>query len=1183
MNDSQSTGRLRRGNRNSVVMSALLAVGLLALAAGCDRQDNDWGAFDPNAKRVVIETDTLQIAENGDPDSFRVSLQMVPADTVALLVTGDGGQVHVEPDTLFFPPVDDEWAAVRTIKVWATNDEIAEGPHADALTLTVVSSDAAYDGQGGAALVPVVIGDDDGAGVAISETLLTLVESMDGGLIESYQVVLLSQPTDTVSIAITCTPVEPSLHIEPNTLSFAPDVWNAPQRVTLWVELDDLDNDDLELVLGHSATSADSNYGPSLAIPSIDLLTFDATTPPVARVHFSDPGRDTLLESLPAQTVDLQIVLDRPSNADVRLHVATLDGTGSGSVDFIAVDQDVLFLPGDPLTRTLSLTVLDDAVLEWPEDFIVAITEVENVFIAAEDRLTIQIQDDDTTALSLDVTSVDEDSGAAEFVVSISQPVMVPLEFRFVTADGTAVAGEDYEAIDEAFVIEPGQTEQVIPVVLLADPDHEPDESFTGRLENLSGHATWAQGPVDCTILNDDPQAIVMTGGEFDEAAGDAVFTVHLVSPFNAPVTLTLNTLAGDGLGATSGQEDAAPTVDYNGLSSAIRTVPAGATSLEIQIPIRNDAVAEASVEYFRLEIVGADEAGFAGLIAMATIIDDDLPCLSAGDLIVDETDAAATFRVDLQNDSGQPITSQADVTFLAAPLNQTAEEGLDFTGAPQAVTILAGQGGVDVPIALLDDGHDDDNETFVLVLSDPVNAVGNCREDAPFCRIVDDEFPSVNLIALAADRYNEGSTYGFIVRLTTPRQDFTTFVLNLSPGTSDGQGVDYDFIGNGIQTIPAFQTEVSFSVPYLDDQLTGEADETVQIDISGANVALGVAQIYATIVDAPELEIAGNATSEGVPAEFLVSLDAASTAPVQFMVQYASGTATAGADFANGGTGPFTIPAGIMTTNVVVPVTAGDGGDAAVEDYFVTLITPTNATIGPFNSAVGTIADMDPPVLSWAGSAGAVEGTDIQFTVNLSWSSEVGVQFELVFTDGSAARAGIDYDDADIGPYTVPPGAVNYVVTVPTTADGLPELAVEDFTVTLVSPVDAVIGTPATTTGYVQDGDQPELTIPVGDTGIEGNDLSFTVHLSQPTIVPVFFDLEYDNGSTQGATDFDATNTGPFSMAAGTTDTTIVVVTFDDAEFENQEAFIVRLAADPVNAVLGDPYEANGVIDDDD
>ena len=111
---------------------------------------------------------------------------------------------------------------------------------------------------------------------------------------------------------------------------------------------------------------------------------------------------------------------------------------------------------------------------------------------------------------------------------------------------------------------------------------------------------------------------------------------------------------------------------------------------------------------------------------------------------------------------------------------------------------------------------------------------------------------------------------------------------------------------------------------------------------------------------------------------------------------------------------------------NMPVPITAGDGGDASSESFLVTIVSSVNATLGATTSAVGTIYDMDPPELSWVGPASATEGENVALVVALSWSSEEAVQFELVFTGGTAAAAGIDFDSSNTGPYTVPPGAVN-------------------------------------------------------------------------------------------------------------------------------------------------------------
>jgi hypothetical protein len=225
----------------------------------------------------------------------------------------------------------------------------------------------------------------------------------------------------------------------------------------------------------------------------------------------------------------------------------------------------------------------------------------------------------------------------------------------------------------------------------------------------------------------------------------------------------------------------------------------------------------------------------------------------------------------------------------------------------------------------------------------------------------------------------------------------------------------------------------------------------------------------------------------------------------------------------------------------------------------------------------------MDPPILSWSGDATGLEGENVEFILDLSWSSEVEVLFNVNYTDGTAVRAGIDYDDSFSGPFAVPAGSTSFTVPVPAVADGGPELTLEDFTIMLNTPVNAVLGMPISATGFVQDADQPELTIPLGATCTEGNSMQFTVHLSQQTIVPVFFRLEYDQGSTDGASDFFAPSNALLSMMPGTVDTTITISTVEDAIHENQEAFILQLAADPTNAVLGLPNENNGVIVDDD
>lgn len=1173
---------LRRQAGMGLATALLLSLGL-SLLPGCDREDNDWDAFDPQQKVMTVATDTLRLAEGGAARSLTVTLLMVPDDTVFVSLVADDGQAVSEPATLVFPPVDDEWTYERTASITAVDDLFDEGAQADALTVLVNSGDAAYAGQGGPALVPLAITDNDRAGVSVSETVLELVEAPPGILEETYHLALTSQPTADVTITVTATPADPTFHVSPSVLVFTPADWSVEQVVRLWSELDLDDADDLAVTLSHTAASSDPRYGPALAIADVAVQVYDNTLPPIARIRpAAGAAALSLAEAAAAVTADVEVVLDHASLLPVRLHLATVAGTATAGADYETVDLDLTFNPGDALVRTVPLRVIDDALLEDPESFEVVLTGLANAIIGDDDRLDCSIADDDLTTLSLAVVPAPEDGGAAQFVVTIPSPQPLPVQFTFTTTAGTATAGADFTAVSAPFFIAAGQVQRTIPVVLMADPYHEPDETFTANLSNVSANAVWGGVPVTATIIDDDPQSVALDGVTLGEAGGPAVFTLRLQAPYNTAVTLAASTLAGDGLGAAAGQEDAAAGSDYTAATAAVWTIPADATTATFAVALLAGTGAEALHEYFRLRIDSGSQPGFAGLVATADIVDDDQPFLAVADVAVAESATQAVFTVRLVDALGAAVTSTGDVTFRADTVDQTASAGTDYAAVGQVFTIAAGQPSVSVPVTLADDAWDDDSETFVLHLSSPANALLDPEEADAFCAITDDEFPSINLGTTLA-RANEGSTLVFTVGLTTPRQSATTFTLTVLPGTTQGAGVDYSFTQNGAQSIPPFTSSISFTVPLLDDQLAAEVDEVLRATIAGANVALGVIALDLTIVDAPELSIAAApAVVEGANAVFPVTLDAPSTAPVSFRVQYSSASASVVSDINPANTGPFTIPAGSVSVNVPVPTIAADGGDLASETFTTTLIGPANATLSGFNAASGTILDGDPSPLSFAADASAVEGSDITFTVQLAWTSEAAIQFFVQFTDGTAAGSGIDYTSAGTGPYVVPAGQASLTVAVPTTDDAGPELEAEAFTITIVNPTNAVVGANPTATGRVLDGDQPVLSIVAGTPAVEGGDLSFTVSMDRQSIVPVTFDLTFLNGSTQGAADFIAP-TGPWTLAPGATTTVITVATVPDALHENQEVFVARLAADPVNAVVGTPSEANGVIDDDD
>ena len=100
----------------------------------------------------------------------------------------------------------------------------------------------------------VSITDDDGAGVSVSESSLTIAEGSSG----TYTIVLDSQPTADVAVTIN-DPSNTDVTAEPASLTFSSTDWNTPKTVTVNAA-QDADAEDETATVTHTVTSTDSIY-----------------------------------------------------------------------------------------------------------------------------------------------------------------------------------------------------------------------------------------------------------------------------------------------------------------------------------------------------------------------------------------------------------------------------------------------------------------------------------------------------------------------------------------------------------------------------------------------------------------------------------------------------------------------------------------------------------------------------------------------------------------------------------------------------------------------------------------------------------------------------------------------------------------------------------------------------------
>ena len=123
----------------------------------------------------------------------------------------------------------------------------------------------------------------------------------------------------------------------------------------------------------------------------------------------------------------------------------------------------------------------------------------------------------------------------------------------------------------------------------------------------------------------------------------------------------------------------------------------------------------------------------FTGEISAATL-DGDLPDISIGDISVAEQDSLAVFTVVMD------AASEVDVGFFYATSSGTAENEGDYLHTEGTGIIPAGQQSLLLEVLIVDDHESEEEETFYMVLSEPVNATLVVNSGTAY--IIDDENP---------------------------------------------------------------------------------------------------------------------------------------------------------------------------------------------------------------------------------------------------------------------------------------------------------------------------------------------------------------------------------------------------------------------------------------------------------
>ena len=858
----------------------------------------------------------------------------------------------------------------------------------------------------------------------------------------------------------------------------------------------------------------------------------------------------------------------------------TIAGSASATIDYTSSVGTAIINAGETKAE-IFIDIINDTSVEDDEIFYLAISSTQSNIPISRARATATIKIDDIPSLAIADATAFEDAGRIKFTASLSEAFPGNLvSFDYETIPGSASAHLDYTPFSNRISIAAGETKTEIFIDIINDAIIEDDETFALVIANPH-NASITRDRATATIKINDLSLSIADASAF-ENEGSIKLTVSLSAPFpsNKAVVFNYHTLdIASANSASSGD-------DYTSVVAGRATIAAGETSTEIMIDISDDSLVEDDETFLVIISPNQLDIPIKRASATATIKIDDLPMLTIANATALESDSSIKFTVSLSE-----AFPGNDVSFDYRTIAISASADLDYTSIFDTTSIKAGDTTAEIFINIINDTLVEDDETFMVVISNPYNAtIDKNRASAIGTIKINDLSLS---IADSSVKENVGSIK-LTVSLSSPFPSSKAVVFNYrtletTSANSASSGDDYTSVVAGRATINIDDTTTEIVIDLSDDSII-EDDETFLVIISTNQLDIPISRARATatikIDDLPSLSIAGSSAeeeNEDGSISFLVTLSEAfpgndvsfdyHTIPISANTQDYTGVVA----------GRASIQASYTATKIVIDIS----DDTLVEDaetFMVVISSPYNATID-ISQATGTIKISDLS-LSIADSSVKENVGSIKFTVSLSalFPSSKDVVFNYHTIDiGSAnsdnSRAGADYTSVVAGRATIDIGKTSTEIMIDISDDSIVE-DIETFLVEISSPQPNIPISIARAKASIKIDDLPSLSIAGSSAAEKDGTISFLVSLSEA--FPgndVSFDYKTIEIADSASADTDYTSkAGRATIASGELTTSIFINLNDDILVEDIETFLVEIS-NPYNATI-DISQATGTIE---
>jgi len=659
-----------------------------------------------NDNAGLLFNPTILTVTEGIAGTYEVRLTSQPLAPVSVTIDGQGYLLVNGSGTTTLTFTAANWNSAQTVSVLEPNvDQITRPPRNRTILHATTSSDPPYNGLN--STLPVTVTDDDIPGILLSTTTLTVTE---GGSV-NYTVALATEPTAAVTVTIDGQGAVLVNGSPVTTLTFTATNWNTPQTVTISVPEDAIAEAVQTVAITHQASSTDSFYnglsGPSLALTILDNDTAGfVVTVPAAPLIVSENG-DSI-------TIRLRLTSQPTANVQVSISVSDLT-EGNVAPPSVIFDNtnwntDAVFI----------VSGVDDSLEDGHQPFTVQFAPAistdpfYNGLSPTPNSVTVINRDNEPVRISIeDVVRFEGDSGvsSSNFIVRLNRISDRDVLIDYVTNDGTATAGLDYNSASGTLTIPAGLLQATLPIGVIGDTLAEDDEFFTVSLSNP--RATSPGQPTSIVIdetlvisdglgvgiiLDDDPPTIRFASSDVvvQESGVSATLTVTLSRAYTTLVTVDYATRTG---GTAQPGDGSQPTHDYVPTNGTLTFAP-GVTSQTFTIQIWNNSADDQPFETVQVELSNPTGGATLGnpAIATVTIVDAEAVLLTQNPTALQtagpnyttynwnfygSNEGASIVRIDVPCG----VTGQLAVELLSPSINPTANPTDVIRGTAETTT----------------------------------------------------------------------------------------------------------------------------------------------------------------------------------------------------------------------------------------------------------------------------------------------------------------------------------------------------------------------------------------------------------------------------------------------------------------------------------------------------------------